>query len=757
MNQTPTRNEIVRSDEWRPGSRVLDGYTVIRELGKGGAGIVYLLERPLTGRAIRFAAKKLLIPQSGKKLDTEALLREIRMWIDLPEHPNLTACRFVRMIDGAPIIFAEYIDGGTLADWNRSPHPKDLLAMLDIAIQFARGLHAAHRYGLIHQDVKPSNVLMTTAGVAKLTDFGLSRLQGVRGTLPDDRIPDSARVSSGGMTPAYCSPEQAGGERVSRHTDIWSYGLSVLEMFWPDQHWPVGFLAPSLLDAYLGSHRSGRMRRGDRVPRMPDVLAEVLEGCFREAPRERWGSMADVSRRITAVYESIAGQAYPRPTPDLPPIRMARRGTPPRTSLLSAVRKDPGPFLRRACAMASREIGPEEQPSGPRERSWRSLALADYALFDRALQCYRMHPDLCAPEHLNEQLEIHLQMGLILNELNDLRGAIGILSAAVDLVAKQSDSSLDSECRMLLAKIHINCAAVHQHLGELTDSAREGHRALALVSTIDREQAGPSILEIIGAAQIALAIDAYQNRRYDDAAARYAEAIRVLEEALGHDPAPHIAQKLAIACLNRSNLARALHQLDESLIWIDRAIQLSESLLDHPAMSDVAHGVALQYMNRGITLQMLNRKTDALASYRKALDVRETVIREQGRVDTRNELSRIQSNMAILMAELDRPDACSELIRESVERLESLIFEEGRTELLQQYALTCFLAAEQLRRIVPGDRILSYYDRGLEIVEYLNVEHPSEQLRSIGATHRAARDAFLRSQCQPNSNVSSEP
>ncbi len=736
---------------------MLEGYTVIRELGKGGAGIVYLLERRLTGRTIRFAAKKLLIPQSGKPHDTDTLLREIRMWIDLPEHPNLTACRFVRMVDGAPIVFAEYVDGGTLADWNRSPHPKDLLTMLDIAIQFARGLHAAHRYGLIHQDVKPSNVLMTTAGVAKLTDFGLSRLQGVRGTLPDDRIPDSARVSSGGMTPAYCSPEQAGGERVSRHTDIWSYGLSVLEMFWPDQHWPVGFLAPSLLDAYLGSHRSRRMRRGERVPGMPDALAEVLDRCFREAPRDRWESMAEVSRQITAVYESIAGHAFPRPTPDLPPLRLARRGTPPRTSLLSAVRKDPGPFLQRACALVSREIYPEEQPSGPRERSWRSLALADYALFDRALQWYRTHSDPCDTEHLNEQLEIHLQMGLILNELNDLRGAIGVFSMAIDLAGKQSDSPLSPDARMLLAKIHINCAAAHQHLGQLTDSAREGHRALEQVDSIDRTRADPSILEIIGAAQIALAIDAYQNKHYDDAAARYTDAIRNLEEALGHDPAPHIKHKLAIACLNRSNLARAQARLDESLIWIDRAIQLSESLLENPAMSDVAHGVALQYMNRGITLQMLNRKTDALAAYRKALGIRENVIREQGRIDTRNELSRIQSNMAILMADLDRPDECSELIRESVERLESLIFEEGRTELLQQYALTCFLAAEQLKRFVPPDRILSYYDRGLEIVEYLSVEHPNEQLRSIEATHRAAREAFLQSQCQPNSNVSSEP
>ena len=160
---------------WEPGTRVFDEYVVERKLGEGGMGAVYLLA---ASGAIgqRFAAKKTHLRDEATRRN---FLAELRTWIDLPEHPHLVACRFFRTVGDELVIFAEYVEGGALSDWIRQRKLVRLDQVLDVAIQFAWGLHAAHEQGLVHQDVKPGNVLMTPDGVAKVSDFGLSRARAV--------------------------------------------------------------------------------------------------------------------------------------------------------------------------------------------------------------------------------------------------------------------------------------------------------------------------------------------------------------------------------------------------------------------------------------------------------------------------------------------------------------------------------------------------------------------------------------------------
>jgi len=115
-----------------------------------------------------------------------------------------------------------------------------LQRILDIAIQMAWALHYAHQQGLVHQDVKPANVMMTPDGTAKVTDFGLARARAAASeasTTPDG---GSMLVSWGGRTPAYASLEQMAGKKLSRRTDIWSWAVSVLEMFAGEVTWGAG-------------------------------------------------------------------------------------------------------------------------------------------------------------------------------------------------------------------------------------------------------------------------------------------------------------------------------------------------------------------------------------------------------------------------------------------------------------------------------------------------------------------------------------
>src|SRR5206468_8421393 len=167
-------------------------------------------------------------------------------WVGLGLHPHVVDCYYVRRIEGAPRLFVEYVDGGSLHDWIRQKRLRTLDRVLDVAIQFAWGLHYAHEQGLVHLDVKPANVMITSDGVAKVTDFGLARARRLRHlslAAPTGPARSGETLSvegAGGGTPAYMSPEQSGGHTLTRRADLWSWALSVLEMFAGQRTWEWG-------------------------------------------------------------------------------------------------------------------------------------------------------------------------------------------------------------------------------------------------------------------------------------------------------------------------------------------------------------------------------------------------------------------------------------------------------------------------------------------------------------------------------------
>jgi serine/threonine protein kinase len=185
------------------------------ELGEGGMGTVYLLVRSQsTGQ--RFAVKKTWFRNEASQRN---FLSELQTWLDLPEHPHLVACRFFRTVEAELAIFAEYVESGSLEACIAERRLTQLDHILDVAIQFAWGLHAAHELGLVHQDVKPGNVLMTPDSVAKVSDFRLARARAVAGERGAGGG-ENLLMSCGGMTEAYCSPEQAAYHPLSRKTDL---------------------------------------------------------------------------------------------------------------------------------------------------------------------------------------------------------------------------------------------------------------------------------------------------------------------------------------------------------------------------------------------------------------------------------------------------------------------------------------------------------------------------------------------------------
>jgi serine/threonine protein kinase len=216
---------------WQPGELVLGLYEVKGILGQGGMGRVYRVRH--RGWGLDLAVKAPLPSVLEAAGGADLFEREAETWVNLGLHPHVVTCHYVRRTDGLPLVFAEYVDGGSLHDAIRARRLDSAEALLDVAIQFAWGLHHAHEQGLVHRDVKPANVMLTADGVAKVTDFGLARARSARVLAPAGAAAGHTLTveGGGGGTPAYVSPEQAAGGTLNRRADLWSFGLSVLEGF----------------------------------------------------------------------------------------------------------------------------------------------------------------------------------------------------------------------------------------------------------------------------------------------------------------------------------------------------------------------------------------------------------------------------------------------------------------------------------------------------------------------------------------------
>ena len=282
----------------------LGQYEVLVFIAAGGMGEVYRARDTHLQRDV--ALKLLPVNKAAGFAGRDRFLREARAASAL-NHPNIVTV-YDHASEGAlQFIVMEYLPGKTLDQLI----PMDLASGLRIACQVASALAKAHTAGIVHRDIKPGNIMVTEDGTAKVFDFGLAKLeQGIAG---GETVPASPLTQTGAVigTPAYMSPEQAGGGDVDRRSDIFSFGLLLYEML-SGQRAFSGKTPPETIKGTILGGQARSLRT--TIPQVPPELDRIVMRCLDQERSRRFQSMIDIK---TALENLFATRAEEGKTPSI--------------------------------------------------------------------------------------------------------------------------------------------------------------------------------------------------------------------------------------------------------------------------------------------------------------------------------------------------------------------------------------------------------------------------------------------------------
>lgn len=277
-------------------------YQVLREVGRGGMGVVYLARDSRLERDVAIKALPEEMAQDPARL--ERFEKEARAIAGL-SHQNIAGIYGIEEQDGGKFLILEYINGLTLAD-RLDDGPMPIEEAIEIAVQIAAGIEAAHEAGIVHRDLKPANIKVDSDGVVKILDFGLAKSDEGQSTTGAEfdgpTIPQHSPTIAGAIlgTAAYMSPEQARGRRVDKRTDIWSFGVLLYEMLVGSSPFQ-GETATDSMGAVL--HKDFNL---DPLPeKTPASVRKLIRRCLERNKTQRLQSIGDARVELQEIHTQM--------------------------------------------------------------------------------------------------------------------------------------------------------------------------------------------------------------------------------------------------------------------------------------------------------------------------------------------------------------------------------------------------------------------------------------------------------------------
>jgi serine/threonine protein kinase len=275
-----------------PSGTTLGRYEIRSKIGAGGMGEVYLAQD--TSELGRAVALKIVPAEVAKDKDRlQRFAQEARTVSNL-NHPNILTIYEFGQTDSASFIATEFVDGVTLRQ-HLSNRRLKLIDVLDVAIQIAGALNAAHEAGITHRDLKPENVMVRRDHIVKVLDFGLAKMTAPSSSTEIDSEAGTkvfVQTEPGLVmgTVSYMSPEQSMGSAIDHRTDIWSFGVLLYEMI----AGCIPFSGKDIHRQIIAIQESEPAPLSQLVEGVPDRLEEIVTKCLAKDKHERYQTAKDL-------------------------------------------------------------------------------------------------------------------------------------------------------------------------------------------------------------------------------------------------------------------------------------------------------------------------------------------------------------------------------------------------------------------------------------------------------------------------------